>query len=81
MRCTLFPTISFPGCILEGYDYIPYVNMCVKIYTINSTWVGSNEICQNDGGKLVSITTLAQWEAMSNYLSCKWTANVHQYRS
>lgn len=55
--------------------------MCVKIYKVNSTWVGSNEICENDGGKLVSITTLAKWQAMSKYLSCKWTATLHQYWS
>ena len=55
--------------------------MCVKHYKIIANWVGAKATCQNDGGQLVSITTVAQWKAMSYYLGCKWNDILHQYRS
>jgi len=67
----LFLIISFPECIVDGYDYLTDVDMYVKLYTIKISWFDASEICQNDGAVLVSITTLAKWEAMSNYLGCK----------
>ena len=66
--------MSFAECTLDGYDYIPNIYWCVKLYyNVSKTWVGANEICQNDGGNLVSITTLEKWNFLSNYLNCKWT--------
>ncbi|CAG2227976.1 unnamed protein product [Mytilus edulis] len=59
------------SCNLPGYDYIQHIGICLKhFYRVQSSWTNANMMCQQDGGLLVSINTMAKWTFLSNYLSC-----------
>ncbi|CAC5378406.1 unnamed protein product [Mytilus coruscus] len=61
------------GCTNKGYYYDLYSNTCLNIFADKKgkTWSDARNHCQENGGDLISLTTPAKWEFVSNFTSCR----------
>ncbi|CAG2201253.1 CD206 [Mytilus edulis] len=61
------------GCTNKGYYYDMYSNTCLKMFADNTgkTWTNARKHCIYNGGDLISLTTSAKWEFVSNFTSCR----------
>ncbi|CAC5378402.1 MRC [Mytilus coruscus] len=60
------------GCTNKGYYYDLHSNTCLKMYVDNGkTWKNARNHCQENGGDLISLTTPAKWEFVTNFTSCR----------
>ncbi|CAG2219918.1 CD206 [Mytilus edulis] len=65
-------TIWKEGCTNIGYYFDFLTNSCVKLFSNGGiTWRDARNHCQQNGGDLISITTLQKWEFVESFLSCK----------
>ncbi|CAC5389466.1 MRC [Mytilus coruscus] len=60
------------GCTNRGYYYDFHSNTCLKIFVDNDgkTWKNASNHCQKNGGDLISLTTPAKWDFVTNFTSC-----------
>jgi hypothetical protein len=63
----------FVECKDRGYDYNQDVNVCLK-FVVNSngsTWVDARSSCQDDGGDLISMTSVEKYNFVVHYMQNK----------